>query len=169
MAEVPQVLFTKRATDKLRNPDDLERVIHVTNPSIWAVLGACVALLAGLFAWGVFGSVSTSVHVMGAVVDGKAVCYLSVDEVSAVSVGDQATIGDGSVTVSEVATVPSSRDEVRQLLGGDFLTAALVQSDWVYRISLEGDVSQLARDVPLPITITVEQVAPISLIFRDLN
>lgn len=65
MAQASPSIFNKRATERLRSPDDLEKYVQVTNPSVWVVLGACIALLAGLLAWGIFGTVSTNVSAQG--------------------------------------------------------------------------------------------------------
>jgi hypothetical protein len=56
VAEADNSIFTKKATDKLRSPDDLDEYVRVTNPSVWVVLAACIVLLVGLFAWAVFGT-----------------------------------------------------------------------------------------------------------------
>ena len=53
MAKEANGPFTKRATDRLLSPDDLERYVRVTNPSVWVVL----ALLIGYLSWGLFARV----------------------------------------------------------------------------------------------------------------
>ena len=65
MANASSSIFNKKASEKLRNPDDLDKYLRVTNPSVWIVIAACVVLLLGLLAWGVFGTVSTSVKGIG--------------------------------------------------------------------------------------------------------
>ena len=44
-------VFTKKATDKLRSPDDLDEYVRVTYPNVWIVLAACAILVIGLFAF----------------------------------------------------------------------------------------------------------------------
>lgn len=70
MADTADSIFNKKATEKLRSPDDLDMYVRVTHPSIWIVLAACATLLIGLFAWGVFGTVTTSVVTTGTSVGG---------------------------------------------------------------------------------------------------
>jgi len=164
MAEQAASIFNKKATEKLRSPDDLDKYVRVTSPRMWVVLVACVALLAGLVAWGVFGTVSTDVSVLGTVLDGKAVCFLSADNTSNVREGDAAYVGGVQMKVAEVGRVPLSREEARGLLGSDYLAESLVTSGWATQIVFEGDVSQLADGVPLQVSITTERVAPLSLI-----
>ena len=164
MADVSRSIFNKKATEKLRSPDDLDKYVQVANPSVWVVLVACVALLAGLLAWGVFGAVTTSVSTTGVVVDGKAMCFLSAEDVAKVSVGDGANFGGERMSVDQVASVPVSRDEAHSILSGDYLVSALVSGDWAYQVTFDGDVSELSENVPITVNITVERIAPITLI-----
>ena len=166
MADASSSIFNKKAAERLRSPDDLDKFVRVTNPSVWVVLAACVALLAGLLAWGVFGAVTTNVTSMGVVIDGQAMCFLSAEDVSKVDVGDAASIDGTSMTVSKVASVPLSRGEANIALSSDYLTDALVKNDWAYQVTFEGDTSGLVQNVPLSASITVERMAPLSLIMR---
>ena len=164
MADTTSSIFNKRATEKLRSPDDLDKYVRVTNPSIWVVLVASVAILVGLLAWGVFGSVTTSVDCLGVVCDDEAMCFLSAEDVAHVNVGDVANFGGTTLVVSEVARVPSSEYEVWDLLQSDYLADVFTADGWVYMVNFEGDTSGLEQGVPLSVSITTERVAPISLI-----
>ena len=167
MAEAPASIFNKRATEKLRSPEDLDKYVQVTNPSVWVIMLAIVVLLAAVLVWAVFGAVSTSVTTTGVVVKGQALCFLDAEEVAKVKVGDVANVDGERMTVSSVASIPDSREEVNKVLESDYLVSALLEGDWAYSVIFEGDVSELASDVPLTVNITVERVAPISLILRS--
>ena len=160
-------IFNKTATEKLRNPDDLERCIRVTSPSVWVILAACIALVAGLLAWGFFGSVTTSVGATGAVVENQAVCFLSADDAAKVHTGDVASFGGKTLEVNEVSLVPLSVNEAHSKLESDYLAATLVNGDWAYYVTFKGDVSGLDQGVPLAVSITVERIAPISLVLKN--
>lgn len=165
MADASNSIFNRRAAEKLRSPDDLDKYVRVTSPSKWAVVGAFVLLLAGLLAWGVFGTISTSVTVTGTCADGKILCFLSAEDAAKVEVGDEASVNEKQMTVSEVASVPLSRSEAREKLGSDYLVSALLNGDWAYLVNIEGNVDGLAQHVPLMVEITTERVAPITLLF----
>ena len=111
-----------------------------------------------------FGSVTTSVTSTGVVTDGAALCYLSAEDVAKVHEGDAASLGGEHVTVARVSPIPHSRDEARDLLQSDYLVSALAKGDWAYLVTFDGDVSELAQNVPLTVSITVERIAPITLI-----
>ena len=166
MADQTRSIFNKKAAEKLRNPDDLDRYVRVTNPSAWAWIAACAMLLAGLLSWGIFGSVSSSVSATGAMIDGKTLCLLPGDEAARVHVGNKANVGGCHQVVADVTQVPISRDEAREMLGSDYLVSALLAGDWAYVVTFEnGDTSSLTPGVPLTIRITTEREAPITLLF----
>ena len=167
MAENAPSIFNKKATEKLRSPDDLDKYVQVANPSVWVVLIACIALLVGLLAWGVFGSVTTSVSSTGVAINGKAMCFLAADDVAKVNVGDIANVNGQPMEVSQVATVPLSREEARSVLESDYLANVVVPDDWAYQVSFDGDTSNTENNVPLAVNITVERVAPIHLILGN--
>lgn len=164
MPEAPRSIFNERASNKLRSPDDLDKYVQVTNPSVWVILAACIALLAGLLAWGVFGAVTTSVSATGVSINGQTMCFLSAADVAQVSVGDVASVDGEHMTVKAIDTVPVSRKEADDLLTSDYLVSELVKGDWAYQVDFEGDTSELASNVPLTVSIETERVAPITLI-----
>lgn len=167
MADARSSIFNKKAAEKLRSPDDLDRYVRVTNPSVWIVLLACAALLAGILAWGIFGAVTTSVTTTGTCVNGRAMCFLSADDVATVHVGDAALVDGRQMTVSEISSVPLSAYEAYEVLDSDYLVSTLVQQEWVYQVVFEGDISGIEEGVPLSVSIITERVAPISLILGD--
>ena len=61
MTDEKSSIFTDKASNKLRSPDDLDECVRVTNPSVWVVLAACACLMIGLLAWGFLGTAETSV------------------------------------------------------------------------------------------------------------
>lgn len=167
MADVTNPMFNRAAAEKLRSPDDLDKYVRVTNPSVWIVLVACVALLAGLLAWGMFGAVTTSVSATGVSVNGNAMCFLSAEDVVKVNEGDAAFVGGEQMTVSEVSVIPLSRDEADKILGNDYLVSTLVHGDWAYQVIFSGDTTGIVEGVPLAVRITTDSVTPINLIIRS--
>ena len=159
-------IFTKKATDRLRSPDDLDEYVRMTSPSVWVVLAACIALVLGLFAWGVFGTAETSVGAMGTYVNGEVVAFLPGEKVSSIHEGDVANVSGELLVVDSISAVPVSRAEAREIVGGDYLASTLVGGDWTYVVRLSGkDDYSFAEGIPLTVTITTERIAPISLIF----
>ena len=164
MSEAEKSIFNERATEKLRSPDDLDKYIRVTNPSVWVVLAACVVLLAGLLMWGVLGSVTTNVTTTGVSIEGEAMCFLDAESAAKVHVGDVANVDGVHLAVASISDVPISQDEAHAILESDYLVSTLAKDKWDYLISFEGNTSELKQGVPLAVSITAERTAPISLI-----
>ena len=55
------LLFRKKAMDKIASPEQLNDYLRGTNISLWLVLGAVIVLLIGFCVWGTFGRVETQV------------------------------------------------------------------------------------------------------------
>ena len=170
MAEATNSIFTEKAAAKLRSPDDLDNYVRVTNPSVWVVLAACAALMIGLFAWAVFGTAETNVSATGTYVNGETVCFLSADRASIVKVGDNANVDGELMKVASVSPTPVSIIEARDIVGSDYLVNTLIGDEWSYIVRFEGKGSPgFAEGIPLPVSITIERIAPISLIFGDAS
>ena len=50
-------IFREKSMERVSSPEELNDYIRVTTPSVWLVLAALILLLAGMLAWGVFGTV----------------------------------------------------------------------------------------------------------------
>ena len=158
---------TSHEAKRLRSPDDLERYMKITNPSVLLVLGACAALLIGVLVWGFFGSVSVRVQTVGVYRDGQTFSFLSTEDFSKVHTGDSAMVDGIEMKVSEVAGIPNSREEAKEMTDSDYLTDTLMPQNWGYRCSFESVSGKTPPEtVPLNIQITTNAVRPISLLFK---
>ncbi len=48
-------LFRQKSLDKITSPEQMGDYIRVSNPSVWMILAAIIALLVGVCVWGIFG------------------------------------------------------------------------------------------------------------------
>ena len=71
-----QQLFRKSSIDRVSSPEQLNDYIRVTNPGVWLVLAAVVALLIGACVWGIFGRLDTTISVPAEVTGGEARLFL---------------------------------------------------------------------------------------------
>ncbi len=170
-AETTRRIFTKESTERIMSPDDLDKFVRVTNPSVWLGLCACIALLAGLLVWGLFGSVTTTMDVTGVYIDddkdgeGSIQCFLSAADVAKVHEGDNAVVNGNKVKVTYVQSFPTSREDLLDMVGNQqSLLGALVHEDWSYLVTLDGNTDQLFAYVPLSIRITIDSSSPLSLV-----
>ena len=58
-------LFRKQNVERISSPEQLQDYMRVTNPGIWMVLAAVIALLAGLLAASALVKVETTVNARG--------------------------------------------------------------------------------------------------------
>ncbi len=54
--EKKESIFREKSLERISEPEQLHDYIRVTTPGIWLVLIAVVILLAGVFVWGIFGT-----------------------------------------------------------------------------------------------------------------
>lgn len=167
MAGGAPAFLKKKAADRLRSADDLDSYLRVTRPSVWVILAACVLLVSGLLVWGVFGTVNLNVNGTGVFVDGQARSFLPADAKSHVEVGNAARVGDVQMSVSSVARIPISPDEVKEIVGSNYLVSTLTAGEeWVYEVDFEGDdAASLDEGVPLSVSITANEVTPFQMVF----
>src|SRR5689334_8616859 len=67
-AVMQQRLFRQIALERLSSPDQLDRLMRVTDPKTWLALAALAALTLAVVLWSIFGSVATSVRAQGVVI-----------------------------------------------------------------------------------------------------
>ena len=61
--EEQKTIFRKKTLERISSPDQLTDYLCVTNPKIWVIRAAIIALLVGLLAWGTIGTLETSAKV----------------------------------------------------------------------------------------------------------
>ena len=67
-----QSLFRKETLERISSPEQLKDYLRVTNPGIWIVLVAVIALLAGVFVWSATGKMETVAQAKMIIVDHEA-------------------------------------------------------------------------------------------------
>ena len=65
----PEKLFSREALDKMRSPEKLDTLLHVTNPIGWIGLSAILLLLAGVVLWSIMGSFTVKADGYGLITD----------------------------------------------------------------------------------------------------
>ena len=157
------------AASSVRSLDELDRVLKITTPGIWMVLLACFALLAGILAWGLFGTVSEGVSASGIVEDGKLICILGPDEVKLIAEGDTAVIDGQTLIVEKIADIPVSREEALKLLGSEYLVSENMNGDWAWPVTLvPADGSGFPDGTVLNFEIITRRISPLSMVWKDI-
>lgn len=134
-----QNLFREKTIERISSPEKLTDYLRVTSPGIWAVLGAVIILLGGLFIWASIGTLETKADVKVMVVDHKAVI-----------------IADGAATLAEGMPVQISTENC---------VIASTDSDDYGRIYGITEVS--LPDGTYDGTAVVEQIRPIDFLLES--
>ena len=103
-----QSLFREKNLKRLESPEKLNDYLRVTNPAIWAVLGAIILLIAAVFVWSSFTSVES--YVTGTAHAKNGVLTIEFDSEDAekyVETGMMVTVGD---TQAEIQTIGKAAD-----------------------------------------------------------
>jgi len=164
------MFINQKALEKMRKTDDLEEALHVSNPGVILTLLACTALLIGVLAWGLFGSVHKDIHVTAVKLQDRPAiaCILDIHDLSEIREGDRVTIKGKPFRVAGFSTNSVKREDVRELIAGDESMTEAVMGDrsYGYSVLITGDdMSDIMDGEILPATIFAGEKPPISLLF----
>lgn len=151
-------IYREKALDHAARPDRLEDYIAVSNPSVWIILGAILAFLAGVCIWCVLGHIEDVQPAVLHVSNGEAVLYMDRAAADDLGAGDRVTVADvqGQVlAVQDEAVSASALDaaEARSLNPKSSSLAVAKVSIDLPDGSYEGDV-------------TVSELDPIDLLMN---
>lgn len=155
----------KKALKRLQSPDDLDHYLRMTSPGLWISVIACVAILLGIAAWAVFGSVSDHITMKGVATEEGIVCVVDGDNALRIKEGDFANVDGVTERVIHVeewvyetskhAEVGLTDLEIRRLAG---------DIEKVYPITIS-DSQNLEFKKSVQVTITVDQKTPLAMVF----
>ena len=152
-------VFREKSLEQLSSPEELTSYLRVTGPGVWVVLTGVIILLAGLFFWGIMGTIIDTETVPAVVKNGKISCYVLAEDVGSADENAKIEVGDvemsaGTAGAKRVTMNASDDPELYEsgyLSPGKtvrVLTAKTELSDGYYNA-----------------TVTIEKLKPISLLF----
>lgn len=93
-------LFRQKSVDRVSSPEQLQDYMRVTNPGIWMVMAAVIALLAGLIVSSAFATLESSIPVEAEVMEGIVMIDLPLSQKDNVQPGMTLRIADKNVEIS---------------------------------------------------------------------
>ena len=167
-------LFKKSSVERFSSPEKLNDYIQVSNPSSWMVLGAALALLAGVLIWGFFGELTQSVSFSGFVQEGILRCYVDSSTSAALEEGMEVVITpfmgaqeQETITgrVVSIADYPLSYEEASKHLEQEYLLAVLQISTWNIAVEIKPDET-LYEEMIYTLSAVTNKQRPIDLVFQ---
>ena len=152
-------LFRQKSLDKLTSPEQMGDYIRVSNPSVWLLLAAIIALLIGVCVWGVFGRLDTTLQTAGVCKNGQLVFYIREADVGKLSKKTLVSVNGNDYAVSEIADTPIPLDESFD----PYLLhrLELSEGDWVYAV--KADTPEV-KDGICSVEVITESVRPIDFV-----
>ena len=153
-------LFRQKTLDRISSPEQLNRYIRVSTPSVWLLLAAIVVLLCGVCVWGVFGHMDTTLSVAALAGEDGVTAYVREADVQKVAVGAKVSVGGAQGSVTAVSAEPVRVDgrfsEYLCHVGG------LQAGEWVYALALDAACPEGVHAAQ----IVLESVAPMSFVLN---
>ena len=111
-------LFREKSLKRVNSPESLNDYVRVSNPGIWLLLIAVIALLIGVFVWGYFGRMESTIEVRAVSVDGEVLCFVRDADVFKLGqdmpVRVETADGTAEGTVAEVVAASRKYSEVAE-------------------------------------------------------
>ena len=92
--------------DKITSPEGLSDYIRVSNPSVWIILAAIIALLVGVCVWGIFGKLDTTLQTGGTCENGQLVFYVSENDIDKINENAIVSVGGKEFALTEISASP---------------------------------------------------------------
>jgi hypothetical protein len=192
-------VYREAALKKLTSPEDLDRLLQITNVRAWVFLIALGSILVAALAWGIWGTMTTTVEATGVLTGSDAtgntvVTYVSLADAQQLTEGMPVDVlpygarleANGYLRghVASVAREAATRQQMVTALGSSALIDSFIQAQNLFavEIALEqnadgsydwtvADVPDfiLPREAPVSVSIIVRREAPISRLFAQIS
>lgn len=96
-------LFRKESMDRISSPEQLNDYLHVTNPTVWAVMAAIIVLLVGVIIWGSAATIDSYAVGTAQVQDGNLILLFDDAQLArSVQAGMTVAVGETESVITSV-------------------------------------------------------------------
>lgn len=95
-------VFRQKSIDRITSPEQLQDYMRVTNPGVWMVLAAVIALLAGLIISSAMATLESSIPVKAEVREGVVIAELPLSQKNNVEPGMKLRVAGKEVEIDMV-------------------------------------------------------------------
>ena len=139
-------IFREKSLERIQSPEQLNDYIHVSNPSVWMIMGAIVLLLVGVLVWSGVGIIEEKSPGALVVRDGVATCYVAQDRSGDVAPGNSVRVTTSSSqetlagVVTQVADQPVSTSVLADAVGSALGENVFGTASWAAEYAVSGDI-----------------------------
>ena len=154
-----QKIFRESSLKRAASPEELNGYIRVTSPGVWLLFGCIIVFLLGIFAWGYFGTLVTTMRMYGRNVDGVFTGYVKASDLKNLEKGMQVSYQERQGVIAKLSPYPEPAEDVVPL---DLFDAYGLEEDTplypvVCTITLSGGGHQ--------VDVLLEEIRPMDLLF----
>lgn len=131
-------IFRKKSLERISSPEEIDKYMKVTSPSMWLLMVAIVLLLMAAVIWSITGRIETTMDIATHSENGEITVLISAEDMNQLAVGSEVRAGNIIGNVTEI-----KKQE------GNFLVSA--------------DIPQL-QDGAVEVTFVTECIAPITFL-----
>jgi len=152
-------IFREKSLERVSSPENLDKYIKSTTPSLWLLLGTVIVILLGIIVWGTFGKIDSASVVGCRAENGTVTAYIKEAEYTKLCDESYVEINGEQYGISSV-TGP--------YIVGDGSDAFLVQAaeieegTWYYTLTCSTDLN----DGEYKGRVVYEKISPITFIIN---
>jgi len=132
-------IFRQKSLNKISSPDNLDKYIRSTTPSLWLLLGSVILILVGILAWAVFGTIESTSVVGCSVENGVLTAYVCEADGEKIKVDSYIEVNGGKYIITAV-NGPLLADES----SSSFLmqAAGIQYGQWYFALSCQTELPE---------------------------
>ena len=156
-----ETIFRQKSIDRVSSPEQLDKYLKVSSPSLWVFLIGIIIVLIGTIVWCVYGRLNTYATVGCAVENSTAYCYVREEDSVNLEEGAivKVTSKDVEITVDSIdlagVNIPDSYAYLQHLVG-------VTSSDYVNILIGKTDLA----NGYYPAKVAVESLSPLKFILN---
>lgn len=152
-------IFRQKSLERISSPENLDKYIKSTTPSLWILLGAVILLLVGTIVWASFGKLDSASVVGCEAHDGMVTAFIKEAEFQKLNEDSYIEIGEEKYAISAVEGPSVAGEESDPFL---IQAGGIENGDWYYILTCKADLDDGAYKGK----IVYEKITPITFIIN---
>jgi len=150
-------IFREKSLKRVTSPENLDKYIKSTTPSLWLLLTSVILILVGVLVWATYGKIDSSSIVGCQVESGKLTAYISEQDYEKIQKDSYILIEENSYAIDNVNGPDIVSEESNEFL---LQAAGIEAGSWYYTVTCKADLP----DGKYKGTAIFEKVSPITFI-----